>query len=194
MSKLNKIKIPKTLMLTQPKNSISPESAYDLLKDGRPLTDARIEGYLKIENTQIWDNEVVFENCIIENFSGSVTQFGKPVRLVNCHFKKCHFAFTYFLGGLTIDNCTFDNYLDFQAGGHNKTGNAIIITNNDFKDFVNFFDCWYENEVVLSKNKFHKGTNLLGKPHNIAVTFDTQAIIKDNIGQLDLDNEGENRE
>jgi hypothetical protein len=30
----------------------------------------------------------------------------------------------------------------------------------------------------------------LGKPHNIPVTFDKEAIIKGNIGQLDLDNEG----
>jgi hypothetical protein len=85
--------------------------------------------------------------------------------------------------------------LDFQAGGHNKTGNPIIITNNNFKDFVNFFDCWYENEVTISNNnKFHKGTNLLGKPHNIPVTFDKEPIIKDNIGQLDLNNEGEKSE
>jgi hypothetical protein len=90
-----------------------------------------------------------------------------------------------------MDNCTFDDYLDFQAGGHNKSGNPVILTNNNFKDFVNFFDCWYENEVTISNNKFHKGTNLLGKPHNIPVTFDKEAIIKDNIGQLDLDNEGE---
>jgi hypothetical protein len=84
--------------------------------------------------------------------------------------------------------------LDFQAGGHNKTGNPIIITNNNFKDFVNFFDCWYENEVTISNNKFHKGTNLLGKPHNIPVTFDKEPIIKDNIGQLELNNEGEKSE
>lgn len=136
----------------------------------------------------------MFENCIIEFFSASVTQFDKPVNLINCHFKKCEFSFTYFLGGLRIDNCTFDGYLDFQAGGHNKTGNFVIITNNDFNYFVNFFDCWYENELRVSGNKFHKGTNLLGKPHNIPVTFGIEAIIKDNIGQLDLDNEGEKSE
>lgn len=100
------------------------------------------------------------------------------------------FVFTYFLGGLTIDNCIFYNYLDFQAGGHNKIGNPVIIINNDFKDFVNFFDCWYENEVTISNNKFHKGTNLLGQPFNIPVTFDKNPIVISNIGQLDLDTEG----
>ncbi len=181
-------------MTTQPKHNITTERATDLLKDGRHLTDVYVDGELKIETNETWDKEVVFENCIIEYFSGSVTQFDKPVRLINCHFKKCQFVFTYFLGGLTIDNCTFDNYLDFQAGGHNKTGNPVIITNNDFKGFVNFFDCWYENEVIISNNIFHKGTNLLGKPHNIPVTFDIEAIIKDNDGQLNLDNEEEKSE
>lgn len=175
----------------QPKHNITAERAIDLLNDGLPLTDVYVDGELKIEINEIWDKEVVFENCIFEYFSGSVTQFGKPVRITNCHFKSCQFVFTYFFGGLLIDNCTFDKYLDFQAGGHNKTGNSVIINNNNFKEFVNFFDCWYENEVIISNNKFQKGTNLLGQPNNIPVTFDKEAIINDNTGQLDLDNEGE---
>ena len=181
-------------MTTQQKQTISAERANDLLNDGCPLTDFYVEGKLVIEITDNWEKELIFENCIIEYFSGNITHFDKHVRLINCHFKKCQFVSSYFLGGLTIDNCTFDNYLDFQAGGHNKTGNPVIITNNNFKDFVNFFDCWYENEVIISNNKFQKGTNLLGKPHNIPVTFDIEAIIKDNIGQLDIDNEGEKSE
>jgi hypothetical protein len=79
--------------------------------------------------------------------------------------------------------------LDFQAGGHNKQGNPLVITNNDFKEFVNFFDCWYENEVAIINNKFHKGTNLLGKPFDIPVRFDIQPDIRNNTGQLNLDNE-----
>ena len=178
-------------MKTQPRYNITTERATDLLKDGQPLIDVYVDGELKIEINDIWDKEVVFENCILEYFSGSVTQFNKPVRLINCHFKECQFIFTYFLGGLTIDNCTFDSYLDFQAGGHNKTANSVIITNNNFKNFVNFFDCWYENEVTISNNKFHKGTNLLGRPYNIPVTFDIKPTIKDNFGELDINTEAE---
>lgn len=181
-------------MTTQPKHNISIEKATDFLKDGRPLTDIYVDGELKIETNDTWNKEVVIENCIIEYLSGSITQFEKPVRLINCHFKKCQFVFTYFLGGLTIDNCTFENYLDFQAGGHNKAGFPVIITNNNFAGFVNFFDCWYENEVTISNNRFHKGTNLLGKPHNILVTFEVEPTILNNLGQLDLDNEGEKSE
>jgi len=179
-------------MTTQPKHNITAERATDLLKDEQALKDIYVDGELKIEISHTWGKEVVFENCIVDYFSGSVTQFDKPVRLLNCHFKNCQFVFTYFLGGLIINNCTFDNYLDFQAGGHNKTGNPVIITNNDFKNFVNFFDCWYGEQVTISNNKFRKGTNLLGKPNNIPVTFDSKAIIKNNTGELDLDNEGKN--
>jgi hypothetical protein len=163
-----------------------------LLKDGQPLTDCYIDGQIKIETSETWDKEVIIENCIVEYFSGSATQFEKHVRFINSHFKKCQFSFTYFSSGLTIDNCTFDNYLDFQAGGHNKNGKEIKITNNNFLDFVNFFDCWYQDKVTISDNKFNKGTNLLGKPNNIPVSYDIEPTIMDNVGQLDFDHEGEN--
>jgi len=139
---------------------ISAERASDLLSEGHPLIDFYIEGELKIEGNQIWYEEVVFENCIVEFFSGNGTHFDRPLRLTNSRFRECQFVFTYFLGGLTIDNCTFDSYLDFQAGGHNKPGNTVAIINNEFAGFVNFFDCWYSNRVTISNNKFHKGTNI----------------------------------
>ena len=177
-------------MRTLSRHNISTERATNLLKIGQPLTDYCVDGEIKIETNETWKEEVIIENCIIEYFSGSVTQFSRPVKLINCHFKKCQFVFTYFFGGLTIDNCTFDNYLDFQAGGHNKTGNSVTIIKNNFADFVNFFDCWYEDEITICDNNFKKGTNLLGKPFNIPVTFEIKPIIKDNLGQMDFDNEG----
>lgn len=177
-------------MITPPKRTISSEEAMTLLIEGRPLIDLSVEGELKIQTSDTWDKEIILENCVIENFSGSSIQFIKQIKLHNCTFKRCQFIFTYFVGGLLIDNCIFNDYLDFQAGGHNKTGNSVIITNNVFNDFVNFFDCWYENEVTISNNHFQKGTNLLGAPLNIPVAFDKEPIIKDNIGQLDINDEG----
>lgn len=91
-------------MTTLPTHNITAERANDLLKDGLALTDVYVDGELKIETNETWDREVVFENCIIDFFSGNVTQFDQPVRLMNCHFKNCQFVFTYFFGGLTIDN------------------------------------------------------------------------------------------
>jgi hypothetical protein len=135
------------------------------------------------------DKEIVIENCIVECLQISAIAFAKPMKFINCHFNECHFIFTCFLGGLFIDHCTFDHYVDFQSGGHNKDGNPVTITNNEFKGFVNFFDCWYESEVTISNNLFHKGTNLLGKLHDIGVTFDIAPTIKDNTGQLDINSE-----
>ena len=177
--------------MIQPKHNVSIERATDLLESGQPLIDLYIDGNLIIETGEISKREVVFENCIINCFLANMIQFSKHVRLTACHFKNCQFAFTYFLDGLTINNCIFDNYLDFQAGGHNKIGSRISIINNNFKNFVNFYDCWYENEVMICNNDFFKGTNLLGELHNISVTFAKQPTIENNTGKLDLDNEGE---
>jgi len=177
-------------MTVQPKLSISREQANILLTEAQPLMNCSVSGELRIEANDAWKKEVILDACVFEYFSGSAIQFEKPVRLINCHFKRCQFTFSYFLGGLTIDNCTFDDYLDFQAGGHNKAGNPIIITNNQFAGFVNFFDCWYESEIIIISNSFQKGTNLLGKPFNIPVTFDVAPIVEKNIGRLNLDSEG----
>lgn len=176
-------------MTPNPKHNITAARATDLLQNGAPILDSYVSGELKIETNETWDKAVIFENCILENFSGAVTQFKQPVRLINCHFKKCQFVFTYFLGGLIIDKCLFDSYLDFQAGGHNKAGKPVIITSNYFAGFVNFFDCWYENEVIITENHFQKGTNLLGKPNNIPVSFDVKPTIHGNLGKLESDQE-----
>ncbi|MGI4875508.1 MAG: hypothetical protein ACRYFX_30505 [Janthinobacterium lividum] len=177
-------------MNPQPTHNLTAARAADLLQQGLPVSDSYIGGALKLEGVETWDKEVLLENCIVENFSGSASQFTKAVRLVNCHFKSCQFVFTYFLGGLEITGCSFDNCLDFQAGGHNKAGQPVRITYSRFTGFVNFFDCWYESAVTIAHNDFQQGTNLLGKPHNIPVTFDFKPTIRDNKGRLDFDNEG----
>ena len=177
-------------MAIQPKYNISSEQANALLMEAQPLVNCNVSGELRMEGVDEWEKKVVLENCTLEYFSGSATQFKKPVRLINCHFKKCQFVFSYFLSGLLIDNCTFDDDLDFQAGGHNKDGKPVIITDNQFVGFVNFFDCWYESEIIIRNNNFQKGTNILGKPFNIPVTFDVTPIIENNKGYLNLDTEG----
>ena len=181
-------------MTTQPKHNISIKHATNIINEGLPLVDFYIEGKIDLATSFNLEKEVIIENCIVDNFAAVGTEFKKPVRFVNSYFKNCNFYASYFTKGLIIDNCTFDNYLDFQMGGHNKTGNPVIISNNNFKNFVNFFDCWYESEVIISKNKFHKGTNVLGKPNNIPVTFDVEPSIIDNLGQINLDHEGGNKE
>lgn len=135
---------------------------------------------------------MTIENCTVEAFSCVMVQFGKPVKLFNCHFKKCNFIFSYFFGGLIIEDCVFDDYLDFSSGGHNKMGMPVSIANNTFKGFVNFFDCIYDGEVTIANNIFIKNTNLLASPHNIPVSYEVPPIIKENMGLLDMNDDGSN--
>ena len=66
-------------------------------------------------------------------------------------------------------------------------GHAIIIQNNIFSDFVNFFDCWYNGEVSVCNNKFKKGTNIESKKQ--LITFDIPPVILNNIGQTNIEAE-----
>lgn len=175
--------------MTKSANVISAENAFTLLNEGVPIVDTHIEGQLRIETTRPWKQPLIFKNCTLEFFSGNVTRFDKPVRLINCHFKKCDFTFSYFPGGLMIDRCSFDNYLDFQAGGH--TNHPVIISNCIFNGFVNFFDYQYEAAVNISNNEFRKGSNLLGNPNNISVIFEVKPVIENNTGKLDCNDEGD---
>jgi len=170
-----------------PTHNITKEKAFDLLNAGQPIKDCYVEGNVQIVISGSWDKEVIIENCIVENFAGNVTQFAKRVNFINTHFKKCEFIFSYFIGGLIIENCTFDSYLDFQAGGHNQPTNEIVIKNSDFHDFVNFFDCWYQGPISISRNRFHKGTNI-GSEKQL-ITFEFPPTIKDNVGQTDIESE-----
>jgi len=149
-------------------------------------------GKLNLTGLDNFDRKIVIDNCVFEFFEGISSQFLKQVRLTNSEFKKCDFTFTYFLGGLEIQNCVFESYLDFQAGGHNKDGSEFSIRNSTFKNFVNFFDCWYESAVIIENNDFQQGTNLLGKhtSSGIETTFDVQPVIENNRGKLDIDGEG----
>jgi hypothetical protein len=168
-------------------HNITKEKALGLLDAGQPIKDSYVDGKIEIVISGSWDMDVTIENCIVESFRGNVTQFEKTVRFTNTHFKNCEFLYSYFIGGLIIEHCTFDSYLDFQAGGHNKPTHEIIIRNSDFNEFVNFFDCWYQGPISIIENRFHKGTNI-GSEKQL-ITFDFPPTIKNNVGQLDIESE-----
>lgn len=112
--------------------------------------------------------EIVIENCIINNFS-----------IHSCWFVK----------GLTFRCNHVMNYVDYQMGGHNEV--PVIISENIFHGFVSFFDCHFENQLVLENNLFIKGSNLLGnKDEGFANIFNSVVVIDNNIGNVDLDGFG----
>lgn len=172
-----------------PSHRLSSEKATDLLRSGQPLVDYYIGGELALPLGENWDQKIVFDNCVVESLACLSVNFSKPVALRNCRFNSCQFTFSYFLGGLTIDTCCFDTYLDFQAGGHNQGGKPVRIVNSRFSAFVNFFDCQYESAVIITDNHFLAGTNLLGRPHTIPVTFAVAPLLARNSGQLAVDGE-----
>jgi len=176
-------------MQTQPNHHISAQRAADILKSGQILADAYINGEIKIMGESECATEINISNCVVEYFEGSATTFTQPVKFINSHFKDCRLTFSFFLKGLVIENCTFDSYLDLQSGGHSQAGYPIIIKNNNFLDFVNFFDCWYMTDVFITGNTFSKGTNIESKTQ--LITFDITPVISDNIGQTDVESENQ---
>jgi hypothetical protein len=180
-------------MRVKPKHNITAEKAFELVKANEPIKNVFVSGKLNFTGIDNFDKAIVIENCIVEYLEGISSQYLRQVKLINSEFELCDFTFTYFIGGLEIENCCFKNYLDFQAGGHNRGNNSFSIRNSTFKKFVNFFDCWFESEVIIVNNDFQKGTNLLGKhtSNSIKTVFDIVPLIENNIGKLDINSEGD---
>ncbi|WP_156109238.1 hypothetical protein [Hymenobacter sp. APR13] len=166
-------------------------AALEWLQAGRPVRGYHIVGTLALCEYQYIDYPVEIANCWVDELSGPAMSYRQPVRLLNSRFGRCEFLFAYFLQGLTMADCTFDHYLDFHAGGHNKPGFQVLLQNNIFNGFVNFFDCWYEAEVQVEGNDFRQGSNLLGSPQGYPVEFDVSPIIQNNTGDLTRNDEGE---
>lgn len=177
-----------------PEVTITAEEALSLITGGEPIYNRVISGTLSFEESE-FDFPVVLENCEVESLKAGSVQFNKVVKFTKCHFKKCDFPFCYFSGGLEIISCLIDTYIDFQCGGHNKPTTTFRITDTVFQGFVNFFDCIYEGAVIITNNRFEKGTNLLGNQNQPYVaSFDDVVTIEENEGELSIDGEGGDEE
>lgn len=169
---------------------MTSDEVTDLIIYNQKVKDAVISGIINF-SIDIFDHAVIIENCSINCFRANNIQFNKQVKFVNCKFKICDFSFAYFPGGLEIIDCSFNTYLDFQCGGHNKSQNPVRLENSIFKDFVNFYDCSYDGPFILNGNDFQKGTNILGnKNMPYEVTFKLTPIFENNKGLMNLNGEG----
>ena len=165
---------------------MTSKETLQLLSKNLPLTNLHIVE-LVIDGGTIWNNEIQITDCTIDNINCLCVMFEKPVILKNSLLKNVSFNFSYFKKGLTIENCIFYNYVDFEAGGHNELGNLITIINNEFREFVNFNDCWFTGEVNVSNNIFLKGSNIASKDQYL--TFDLSPIIENNIGFTNIESD-----
>ena len=176
-------------MIPNPGNDVPPHEAKVFLDNGSPLSNFSISGVLEIDAGSEWGSEVFIDNCVIDNLKCLMIYFQKKVTIKNSYLRNASFNFSYFLGGLVIENCIFDKYLDFEAGGHNDSG-SIVIRNNQFKGFVNFFDCWFTGEVYIKGNVFDKGTNICS--NNQLVSSDIPMRLALNAGELTIESECKN--
>jgi hypothetical protein len=173
--------------MLKPVNMLSSIEAKAILENGTPLENSTIIGVLNLDFGNDWNKKIVFENCTIENLSCIMIQFKKRITFRHCLLKKASFNFCYFLGGLTIENCSFQSYLDFEAGGHNDLEENILIKDNYFERFVNFFDCWFTGPISVINNEFIKGTNILSKDQYL--TVDIPVFSENNVGDLGIESE-----
>ncbi|MET4084232.1 hypothetical protein ABIB40_004206 [Pedobacter sp. UYP30] len=177
-------------MSPNPHKTIRFDKAFRLLKKGKPLKDCSVKGILNLYSDGLWEEEVMIQNCFIEDFNTMTVRFNKQITIKDCHIKSASFNWAHFVGGLTIQNCLFDNYLDFEGGGHNNPGNLYLIEKNEFKDFVNFNDCWFTGDVAILNNNFNKGTNISSDEQWI--TMDGKLTVEDNVGQTDINSDCRN--
>ncbi|OOG75425.1 hypothetical protein [Flavobacterium sp. A45] len=134
-------------------------------------------------------NSLYILNSHIENLNFDFFESNFEIIIENCIINKLSVHTCWFEQGVTFKNNHVMNYVDFQMGGHNKK--IINVTGNIFHDFVSFFDCHFEDQLIIEKNIFLRGSNLLGnKNEGFANTFESEVIINNNIGNLDLDGLG----
>jgi len=128
-------------------------------------------------------------NSIINKLNFEFLEINFEVIIENCIIDSLLIHSSWFKKGLNLKNNQIISYIDYQMGGHNKE--PINILGNIFSGFVNFFDCHFENEIVVQKNIFLKGTNLLGNnDEGFKNIFESGIILKDNMGDLDLNGLG----
>jgi len=109
-----------------------------------------------------------------------------PVVIKKCIIKAFLVNTGWFKKGLIIDSCIFLNDIEYQMGGHNEK--EIAITNNVFCGFFDFFDCHFENDVIVKSNNFIMGTNLMGnKGTGYYNSFENKIIVENNLGKTDVD-------
>ena len=183
------------------KNKLNGKHAKSLMSDSevfmsivgnKPIEHAIIKD--KIYLSRITDEEngitqkVIFKNCEIEFLDCQTISFNERVEFHNCKINRIDFNWSYFVGGLIIDECDIDNEVVFDFGGHNQKDKPIIIECSKFRNFVSFVNCLYYGPVIIRENTFMCGSNLLGNRQDIFASFFDAGdpLVENNIGQLTL--------
>jgi hypothetical protein len=170
----------------------SVDEVVACLREGRAVRDARVAAVVKL--SALWEPgghrvrvPVQFSDCELQRVEAAGAEFEAPVVLERTRVRHgASFWGGYFFGGLRVEACRFEADVDFQCGGHNGDGAAIVFLDTAFEGFVNFFDCWFEGPVEVRRCAFPGGTNLLGNVGEpFQVRFDVPPVIEGTTGALD---------
>lgn len=170
---------------------VAASEALETLRRGDALRDSTVIGDLSLRplaEADVVRTPIRVEDCHIERLEGEWLRFDAGVAVANSTVGVMSFTSAYFPCGLDLIACAVAGAVDFQCGGHNAGGHAFQLVRCEFREFVNFFDCWFEGPVVVRECRFEAGSNLLGNVSRpMQVQFDVAPVIESNIGSLDLD-------
>ena len=94
------------------------------------------------------NNILQISNSIINSLCFPAFEIGAKVVIENCNIGTLMINNTWFEAGLVLRNTIVKSRIEYEAGGHNKS--PIIIENNIFEEYFNFFDCQFKEQVIKS--------------------------------------------
>lgn len=138
---------------------------------------------LDIENLLIDNDGLIISNSFVETLNLQFHRFKSFVKIENCIINQLNIHSCWFTEGLSLENNIILSPIDYQMGGHNKK--PIVVTNNIFGGFFNFFDCHFEDIVTIEGNVFKDGSNILGNiDKGFKNTFEKNFFVRNNIGEI----------
>lgn len=170
------------------KEEITSEKAIEELMINNHLKNKQVK---KLDIRDLIETEdeiripIKLENCEIEELNAYMLKFESKFELINCRVKKFDVYGTYFLNGLKLSKNVFEELISFMHASHGINGGKIEIEENVFKSFVDLEDSIFYNKVILKRNEFKKGTNILSEMQ-LHVTFNDGIEMENNNGNLAL--------
>ena len=128
---------------------------------------------------------MTLEHCVIHVLNLSTIEFHGKVTIRNCIIDKLNLHCTWFAAGLDFTGNVVMSDIDYQMGGHNN--DVMVISENVFHGFFDFFDCHFEERLNVENNIFMKETDLLKKENKgFDNYFNGGVFLSGNIGQLNI--------
>lgn len=125
------------------------------------------------------------EHCVIHVLDLSTIEFHGKVTIRNCIIDKLNLHCTWFAEGLEFMGNIVMSDIDYQMGGHNN--DVMVISDNIFHGFFDFFDCHFENQLNVENNIFMKGTDLILRENKgFDNYFHGELVLSSNIGKLNV--------